>query len=82
MVLLLIQTLFQDEGGKVAHGSSFLVAAFDERLKRVMRNRDGDPFRCSGNPFFALAIEGNHHLVAANLKYMLCPLTIKSLIGT
>ena len=37
-----------------------------------MRNRDGDPFRCSGNPFFALAIEGNHNLISKHIQHRPC----------
>ena len=40
---LLLDALLQDECSKIAHGSTFLVASFNQHLKRGMWNGDRDP---------------------------------------
>ena len=69
-VLLVLETLLQDECRPIAQGSSFLVTALNNRLKGRVRDSNRDSFGRAICKTMPLVLGGAHKLIDEQIKHM------------
>lgn len=72
-VLLVLETLLQDECRQIAQGSSFLVTALNNRLKGRVRDSNRDSFGRAICKTMPLVLGDAHKSFVEREKHMLTP---------